>query len=143
MNLEIRQAKKEDLPEILSLLEKLSGTESDQKKALKSFDQILKSEVYFTFVAVSDGKIAGTASICLLFSLQRGRPWGLVDNVVVGENYRQKGVGKKLIEAIVEFAKGKDCYKIVLTARFSRTGAHRFWQRIGFKKHGFSFRMDL
>jgi len=143
MNLKIRQAKKEDLPEILSLLEGLSGTKPDQGKALKLFDETLKSKVYFTFVAVSDGKIAGTASILLFPSLQRGRPWGLIDNVVVGKDYRQKGVGRKLIEAAVKFAKGKDCYKIILTARFARTGAHEFWQKLGFKKHGFSFRMDL
>jgi len=143
MDFKIRQAKKDNLPEILSLLEKLSGTKSDRDKALKIFKEILKSEFYFLFVATTDNKVAGTASIFIAPSPQHGRPWGLVDNVVVARKYQRKGIGKKLTEALISFAREKDCYKIILTARFTRSGAHQFWQKLGFKKHGFSFRIDL
>lgn len=143
MGLKIRQARKDDLPEILSLLEGLSGTKSNQEKGLKIFNKLLKSGSYFLFVAASDNKVVGTASILLAPSLQHGKVWGLIDNVVVPKDFRRKGIGSKLTRFLINFAKEKDCYKIILSSRFTRRGVHQFWQKLGFKKHGFAFRMDL
>lgn len=143
MGLKIRQARKDDLPGILSLLGALSKTKPDQKKASKVFKEVLGSEFYFLFVATTDNKVVGTASIFIAPSLQHSRPWGLIDNVVVAKKYQRKGIGGRLTRTLMDFAKRRDCYKIILTARFARTGAHQFWQKLGFKKHGFAFRMDL
>jgi len=141
--LNLRQAENKDFLGILSLLETLSQTRVTQDKVLKMFREILKSKFYSLWVATVNGKVIGTASIFFAPSLAHGKNWGLIDNVVVAEEYRRKGIGRKLVEVLVNFAKKKNCYKIILTSRFSRPEVHQFWQKLGFEKHGYSFRMDL
>ncbi len=143
MKIAIRPAELGDISITLSFLDLLSKTKSDKKTASKIFKKFLRSGNYFLFVAEIENRIVGTASIFIVPSLQHGRPWGYIDNVVVDKNFRKKGIGKKLGEVLINFAKEKNCYKIVLTSRFSRPGIHQFWQKLDFKKHGFSFRRDL
>ena len=37
----------------------------------------------------------------------------------------------------------KGCYKMMLSSNLRRTGAHAFYESLGFEKHGYSFRIDL
>lgn len=43
-----------------------------------------------------------------------GRPWSVIENVVVRREWRRKGIGKKLIDFAVGFAEDRHCYKIQL-----------------------------
>lgn len=143
MNPKIRPAKNGDLPGILSLLEGLSEIKSDPRKASEAFNEILRSKSYFLFVASLEKKVVGTSSIFIAPSLQHGQSWGLIDNVVVAKKFRRNGIGTELVNTLIDFGKKKGCYKIILTSRFNRPGIHKFWGKLGFRKHGFSFRMDL
>jgi len=143
MRVSVSQVKQKDISQILPFLEELSGIKSDRQKAMRSFKRLSESRMYFVFVARISEKIVGTASILIVPSLQHGQPWGYVDNVVVAEDYRRKGIGTKLGESLTNFAKKKKCYKIVLTSRFTRPEVHQFWEKLGFEKHGLSFRKNF
>jgi len=68
----------------------------------------------------------------------------VVENVVVASDARSMGVGQRLMEAIGDIARRARCYKIALTSNISRTGAHRFYERLGWKRthYGYSIGVD-
>jgi GNAT superfamily N-acetyltransferase len=56
---------------------------------------------------------------------------------------QSKGVGKLMMEFALKYSKEKGCYKMSLSSNLRREKAHQFYESLGFKKHGFSFLMDL
>ncbi len=92
---------------------------------------------------VENGKTVGRGFLYLIFNDLHKEPYGLMEDVFVEEKYRGKGVGTKLVEALIAEAKKQGCYKLVGTSRFSNERVHGLYDRLGFTKHGFEFRMDL
>jgi GNAT superfamily N-acetyltransferase len=70
-------------------------------------------------------------------------PFGLLEDVYVEESHRGEGVGTQLVQAVIDAARDGKCYKLIATSRASRPKVHALYERLGFKNHGFEFRMDL
>jgi hypothetical protein len=47
------------------------------------------------------------------------------------------------VKRAIELARKLNCYKIIATSRFGRENIHEWYQKLGFKKFGFEFRIDL
>lgn len=62
-----------------------------------------------------------------------------MDNVVVDESARSKGIGKLLVDAIIKIGKEQNCKVIMLDAYLENKGAHRFYEREGFTAKGYHF----
>lgn len=62
-----------------------------------------------------------------------------MDNVVIDENYRSKGIGKLLCDWCVFKAKENNCKKVMLDAYLENEKAHIFYERAGFTKRGYHF----
>jgi GNAT superfamily N-acetyltransferase len=71
------------------------------------------------------------------------QPYALLEDVFVDEKFRNRGLGTRLVRAAIEKAKALKCYKIIATSRFERKAVHRWYRKLGFKKFGLEFRMDL
>ena len=71
------------------------------------------------------------------------RPLGLLEDLFVVERFRSKGLGKQMVQAVIEEAKKRNCYKLIGTSRFSRENVHQFYEKSGFYKRGYEFRMDF
>ena len=71
------------------------------------------------------------------------RPYGLLEDISVDEKYRGKGLGTELVIKIIELAKKLKCYKLIATSRFERKKIHKWYQKLGFKKYGYEFRIDF
>ncbi len=85
----------------------------------------------------------GSAYLYLLKNDSHEEPYGFLEDVLVKEEHRKKGIGTALVkEALVE-AKRLGCYKIIGTSRMSRENVHQFYEKLGMKKWGYEFRMDL
>jgi len=94
-------------------------------------------------IAEYDGKKVGRAYLYLMKNDLHKRPFGFMEDVFVNEDYRGKGVGKRLVNEIIEKAKENDCYKLVCTSRYEREKVHKLYEKFGFKDYGKEFRMDL
>jgi ribosomal protein S18 acetylase RimI-like enzyme len=57
-----------------------------------------------------------------------------LDDLIVDETYRGKGIGTKLLEAAVEFAREKGAAYIDFTSHPSRVKANELYEKLGFKK---------
>ena len=98
----------------------------------KNFDNdinlnFINDQSNFGFVAVNNETIIGFASIHIIEKLNRRSC--LIEDVVVDKNERGKGIGKLLIEHLINFSKSKSCDKIVLNSKESNI---LFYSKLGF-----------
>jgi len=92
---------------------------------------------------IEEGKIIGRCFIYLIKNDLHEEPYCLLEDVFIEEKFRNKGYGRYLVEKAIEISKSLGCYKIIATSRFERDYVHRFYEKLGFKKFGYEFRMDL
>ena len=83
-----------------------------------------------TLVSIDNDTITGVASLHIIKKLTR--TLGLIEDVAVNENYRGKGIGKKLVEKLIEIASEKGCDKTVLNSSEKNS---EFYEKIGFEKN--------
>ena len=57
--------------------------------------------------------------------------------------YQGKNYGTMLLNYAVKLAKNQKCDVIELTSNFSREDAHKFYEKNGFKKSSYKFKMNL
>lgn len=98
---------------------------------------------YIKITAEDNGKVVGRAYLYFLKNDLHEEPHGFLEDVFVEAEYRSHGIGTQLINRAIEEAKKLGCYKLVGNSRTSNEMAHKFYERLGFKKHGYEFRMDL
>ena len=72
-----------------------------------------------------------------------GSKSGLIEDVVVSQALHGQGIGKQMIAFAIQTCKEKSCYKVCLSSNLKRKNAHKFYENIGFKIHGYSFLMEL
>ena len=72
-----------------------------------------------------------------------GSKSGLIEDVVVSQTYQRQGIGQQMMRYAIETCKEKSCYKVCLSSNLRRENAHDFYDSIGFKKHGYSYLMEL
>ena len=145
--LEIRKAALPDIPSILRLYgaDGLGDKEIlTIEKATRVFNKITKYPNYSVYVALIDGKIVGTFELLIMDNLaHNGSPSGIVEDVAVDIDYRSIGIGKKMMEFAMEACRASGCYKLVLSSNQKREAAHRFYEKLGFRKHGYSYMVEL
>ena len=84
-------------------------------------------------------KIIGFASLAVKESLWDVGNLGHINELVVDKFYRNKGIGKKLLQEIIKIAREKSCARVELDSAFRRKKAHKFYELQGFEKCNFLF----
>ncbi|MDQ3051989.1 MAG: GNAT family N-acetyltransferase [Bacteroidota bacterium] len=105
MKVIIRKGEKEDIPAVLALIKELALFEKAPHEVTNTEADMMKdgfghSPVYKLQVAEVDGFIAGMAIYFIKYSTWKGKGIYL-DDIVVNERYRGKGIGKKLLDAVI------------------------------------------
>lgn len=80
------------------------------------------------------GRIVGMATLLIIHKLQ-GEMKAIIEDVVVDETARGKGLGKMLIEKVLEEARKQRVKKVFLTSRPTRKTANLMYQKMGFEKY--------
>jgi GNAT superfamily N-acetyltransferase len=144
--IKIRKARPDDIPEVCRIIGQLSpGQPHNYKDAIEKYkSHIRPSPDYFLWVAIlgtANPKIVGTAIMHLHHKLSYhcGTAAHLED-VVVDEPYRGKGIGEKLVAKAVETATEHNCYKLMLTC-FAKTVP--YYEKFGFTSHDIGMRLEL
>jgi len=128
----VREATENDINGILPLCSQL-GYPCTEKEAKSRFYEIVNDEEHIVFVAESlDGIIGWVHSYIykLFYTYNRAE----IGGIVVDKDYRGYGVGKKLMEAVEEWAKNKGCCAVNLRSNSKRIEAHTFYSFLGYEK---------
>lgn len=111
MSVTIRVAEKADCPRLLELVHELALYERSPEEVTVNLEEFEEAgfglqPVWKAFVAEENGFIAGFAIYYIRFSTWKGCRLYLEDFIVT-ESYRGKGIGKLLFETIMQEAKDK------------------------------------
>lgn len=142
----IRPARLADVGRLLELYRHLAvGDEPTVPLELAQtrFMELTANPDHRVFVAVADDRIVGTFTLVLLSGLSHcGRAHGIVEDVVVSPEQRSRGVGRHMMLLAMRIAASERCYKLALSSHLARGDAHRFYENLGFRRHGYSFLID-
>lgn len=90
-----------------------------------------------------DGKVFGWAFMYIMFQDRHPEPYGYLENVYVEPEHQKQGYGTQLVRLAIEEARQRGCYKIIGTSKHHKISVHRWYEKHGFKKMGYEFRLDL
>jgi GNAT superfamily N-acetyltransferase len=146
----VRAARSDDFAALLRLLDQMGESmyrarahagESDLRAL---YEAVLADPDQHLLVAEDGDRLVGSAHVLVLRHFGRSLPRSaVVEGVVVDAEYRRRGVGAALMRAAAESAREEGCYKLTLTSNLARTGAHRFYSRLGWKRTHFGYSLDL
>lgn len=111
MNVNIRKAVKEDCIRLMQLIRELAIYEKEPDAVTVSLEHFQESgfglqPVWWAFVAEVDGQVEGFALYYIRYSTWKGQRLYLED-LIVTEKMRGKGLGKLLFERLIEEAEEK------------------------------------
>lgn len=125
----IRKLKRSD--DILDLLSQLTEVGTPDKD--KVFDEIKKNPNHLIYVLEDEWIIGcGTLLIEPKF-IHNGQSVGHIEDIVIDKKYRNLGLGKKLIDFLINKAKELECYKVILDCSDEHV---IFYEKTGFVKKG-------
>ncbi len=93
--------------------------------------------------AVENGEELGAMYLYLIRNDSHKEPYGLLEDLLVKEEHRKKGIGSLLVKEALAEAKRLNCYKVIGTSRMARENVHSFYEKLGLKKYGYEFRIDF
>ncbi len=143
MDLSIRGAVLPDLPALLALyklldIEPKPGLPIAQAQA--RYLDLISNPGHRVYVAELDQQIVGTFALIFVGGLPHGgRDSCIVEDVVVAGDRQGAGIGRQMMQFAMEQCASRGCYKLVLSSHLQRSDAHRFYEGLGFRKHGYSY----
>ncbi|HEY90561.1 MAG TPA: GNAT family N-acetyltransferase [Dehalococcoidia bacterium] len=143
----IRKATLEDETQVFDLLRQLMTSASadhpvNQKNGYDTFRRMLDDDDAGTvFVAEEDGVMLGLVTLSYPLAIRCGGSYSSIEEFIVTEQARGKGVGGALLEAVVTKATEKGCYEL-LVSRPSDLGLP-VYIRHGWKDDGKALLMNL
>ncbi|AKA35284.1 GNAT family N-acetyltransferase [Flagellimonas lutaonensis] len=107
MNVEIRNARPEDMAAVLRLVKELAIFEKEPEAVEVTEADLVRDgfgekKHFHCFVAESDGNIVGLALVYERYSTWKG-PVIHLEDLIVNEKARGQGVGKALLTAVVKY----------------------------------------
>jgi GNAT superfamily N-acetyltransferase len=108
----IRKAIREDCTSMMQLIHELAVYEKAPEEITVDFDHFVESgfgenPVWYAFVAETKNKVVGFALYYIRYSTWKGQRMYLED-ILVNEPWRGKGIGKLLFDQLLEEAKEKN-----------------------------------
>ena len=98
----------------------------------KLFINNLNLNRHIIVIYEKDNEIVGTGSLLIEPKLTYNISYlGHIENIFVKENYRNKGIGKEIVNFLINYAKEKLCYRIDLACEDKLIN---YYKSLGFDK---------
>lgn len=127
MDLEIGLMRQSDLDSVMEI-EQVSFPTPWSRNAFLS--EIYENRRACYLVARRNGRVAGYVGIWIILDE------GHVTNLAVHPDFRRRGIGERLMEAIMSCAKSRGAKRITLEVRVSNLGAQELYEKLGFVSVG-------
>lgn len=150
-NVLFRLARREDLPEIVRMLadDELGSQRERCEEPLPqpyyaAFEQIARDANHELVVAEIEDRVIGTLHLMFLPSISyQGGLRAQVESVRVDKQCQNQGIGSQMMKWAIARAKERGAHIVQLTTHKSREDAHRFYERLGFKKSHLGMKLSL
>jgi len=146
----IRLAEERDVPRIVELYRELTITTSEvehsHSPSLADYEQVF-AEIYADprqelLVVEEQGEVVGTIVLLVIPNLSHNAtPWAFLENLIVTEKHRRRGLGRMLLEHAVAHAKQSSCHMVELCSDVRRKEAHILYDSMGFEAQAHCFRL--
>lgn len=132
----IRPARADDVEAMVELLRIIFGVESDfafdaarHRRALKFM--LVDAVNRYVAVACCAGRIVGMCTAQVIISTAEGGPAAWVEDMVVAQPHRGRGVGRRLLGAIEQWAGSRGIRRLQLLADRDNSPALEFYSHVG------------
>ncbi len=134
MPITIRPARTDDIAAMAGLLGQLFAIEADftadEQTQMRGLSLLLRPGACM-LVADEDG-VVGMVSIQTLISTAEGGAVGLLEDLVVAEEFRGRGIGSRLLSAALDWAREQGMTRLQLLADKNNAKAVEFYNKNGF-----------
>ena len=133
MSIQIRKAVKQDCPRLMELIQELAIFERAPNEVTVTLDHFQESgfgvnPVWWAFVAEMEGSVQAFALYYIRYSTWKGQRMYLED-ILVTEKMRSKGLGKLLFDRLIQEAKEKKLSAIVWQVLDWNESAIKFYKK--------------
>ncbi len=104
-----------------------------QKEESKLLEELERHPKSMVFLAQSGDSFCGMLVAFENFSTFKVRPMINIHDVIVKPEYRNKGVGRKLLEAVIQKGKSNNSCRITLEVRVDNMNAQHLYKSLGFE----------
>ena len=137
--MEITTAICSDIPQLCLLLDSLFSQEAEFKPNHQTQTRGLSAIIDNTdigdiLIAHESGQIIGMINLLYTISTALGERVAILEDMVIADSHRDRGVGSKLLDYALYFAKSKGCQRVTLLTDHDNSSAQRFYQRHGFER---------
>jgi glucosamine-phosphate N-acetyltransferase len=131
---------KDHLPEVIDLLQAISEYRPDVSEHSQIWQShTSQTNVHSIVACLRTGAVVGYGSI-VIESKIRGGKLGHIEDIVISEALRGRGLGKLLIAELSQIAKSQECYKIALHCKVENVS---FYEKTGLSQTGVSMQTLL
>lgn len=104
------------------------------------FEEALNSPELITMMMIEEEKEAiGFANLMIIFSVWAHGKALILDDLFVLEEYRGKGLGRKVLEFIEDHAKENKYKRLQFQSELSNPNAYKFYISLGYKSEDMHF----
>ncbi len=137
MNIEIHPIAKENILEIIPLLQKVN-TKTPIELLKKRVLEMVNYPNYECIGVFSNKKLIGISGLWYSMKHYIGKSVE-PDHVIIDESFRGQNLGKQLFNWIYQYTKSKGCEAVELNTYTGNTKSHKFYYNEGFDIYGFHF----
>ena len=130
----IRPAEKKDYASIMALYRQLQPDDPvvEESKGKSVFESILESESNFLLVAEINNAVVSSCYLNIIPNLTRNaRPYAVIENVITDQHYRNRGIGKAVMQYAINRAWEAGCYKVMLLTGRKEESTLEFYKSCG------------
>ena len=139
ISLEIRTFALQDVDQVIDLLQEISIYRPNPCDALQLAAAFLSQKDAYACVAAQGLRIVAFGSIFILNRV-RGGCSAIIEDMVVDHSMRGQGVGGLVLEALLEHARERGCFKVSLE---SSDAGQEFYRTKGFYNAGQLLKLGL
>lgn len=135
----IDAAREEDIPALVDLLGTLFSIEQDfkpdperQKRGLSGV--LVSSNACLKVARVTPGKVIAMCSGQLVYSTSEGSPSVWIEDMVVDQEWRARGVGRVVLQSVLDWATTRGATRAQLLADLDNHPALAYYQHLGWQE---------
>lgn len=138
-NFSIRSVVQKDIDAVIELLQSMSEFKPSKSKYLPIWNSFCQQTNVHSLVAVKDTQIIGYGSIIIETKI-RGGKMGHIEDIVSHSMFRKKGIGKAILDSLLDVAKMNGCYKVALQCKEHNV---KFYEKCGYEVNGLAMQMFI